>query len=154
MGTIVVATDGSETGRRAVSEGIELARATGDSIVLVTAWQDPPTDVALPFEALVPPPAGEVERAWAERTLEEARAEVERAGVPVETDARRGSAAHEICEAARERGARLIVVGSHGWGLLEGVLFGSVSRGVLAHAPCPVVIVPPHGKEEAKEPDR
>lgn len=47
-----------------------------------------------------------------------------------------------ISEAARHK-ADLIVMGSHGHGMLRHLLVGSVTEGVLREASCPVVIVPP-----------
>jgi nucleotide-binding universal stress UspA family protein len=45
-----------------------------------------------------------------------------------------------LIEAARD--ADLLVVGSRGHGRLLGTLIGSVSQALMAHAPCPVVLVP------------
>ena len=46
-----------------------------------------------------------------------------------------------LSEAARLQ-PLLVVVGSHGHGLLRGLLVGSVTEGVLRKASCPVLVVP------------
>jgi len=35
----------------------------------------------------------------------------------------------------------MVVIGSHGWGAMMSLIFGSTTLGVLQHAPCPVVVV-------------
>jgi len=52
-----------------------------------------------------------------------------------------GDIAHTIIDLARERHAAAIVVGSRGLSGLRARLEGSTSKGLLAHAPCPVVVV-------------
>jgi nucleotide-binding universal stress UspA family protein len=54
-----------------------------------------------------------------------------------------GFAVEEICQAASEHDAQLIVVGSHGWGAARRFLSGSVSTGLVHSAPCPVLVVRP-----------
>jgi len=71
---------------------------------------------------------------------------IEEAGVSCETIALDGPASEEICCVARERNARLVVVGAHGWGRLGRMIHGSVSTAVLHDAPCPVLVV--HGAAE------
>lgn len=51
----------------------------------------------------------------------------------------RGTAGRALVVGAE--GAGLVVVGSRGLGRPSGALLASVSRQVLHHAPCPVVIV-------------
>jgi len=52
-----------------------------------------------------------------------------------------GDPARAICDFARDVGADLIVVGSHGRGPVRRALLGSVSDAVVRHAPCPVLVV-------------
>lgn len=72
------------------------------------------------------------------RTMDELKTRV-----PVETVVRRGSPVDEIVQCAKETGAGLIVMGSHGWGEIHAVLLGSVSERVLHTAHCPVLIARP-----------
>jgi nucleotide-binding universal stress UspA family protein len=52
-----------------------------------------------------------------------------------------GKPEQTICDVAREVGADVIVVGSHGRTGLGRLLIGSVSEHVVRHAPCPVLVV-------------
>jgi nucleotide-binding universal stress UspA family protein len=55
----------------------------------------------------------------------------------------RGEPGQEIVKAAKDWGADLIVVGSHGRRGLTRALVGSVAETVMRHAPCPVLVVRP-----------
>jgi nucleotide-binding universal stress UspA family protein len=55
------------------------------------------------------------------------------------------SAAADILEYAREQPIDLIVMGTHGRGVLHHLLMGSVAERVVRSAPCPVLTV--HSKE-------
>jgi nucleotide-binding universal stress UspA family protein len=52
-----------------------------------------------------------------------------------------GSPQRAIVERAKEWGADLIVLGSHGYGFWSRALLGSVSTSVVNHAPCSVMVV-------------
>jgi nucleotide-binding universal stress UspA family protein len=139
--TILFATDGSPSARKALGEAIELAQETGWKLRVLTVWQMPlVTGYGFAPAAYVPELA-ETEKEHAAQVAHAAVAVAARAGVAATAEIREGLAADEICTAAAEEGARLIVMGAHGWGAIKRVLFGSVSTHVLHDAPCPVLIV-------------
>jgi len=53
-----------------------------------------------------------------------------------------GSPVTAVLNEAKRLNAELIVVGSHGHGLLYDALLGSVSAGILRKSPIPVLVVP------------
>jgi nucleotide-binding universal stress UspA family protein len=63
------------------------------------------------------------------------------AGFDAEPLVVRGRPRDAIVEAAREHGARAVVMGSRGQGSVESVLYGSVSMAVLHESPAPVLVV-------------
>lgn len=62
--------------------------------------------------------------------------------------ARIGKSAEEILNIAREVGADLLFIGSHGKTGVERVLLGSVSERVVREAKCPVMVVRAKGYED------
>ncbi|MGA8514564.1 MAG: universal stress protein [Burkholderiaceae bacterium] len=52
-----------------------------------------------------------------------------------------GSAAEEIVKASKRRKAHLIVMGTHGHGLLGRMVMGSVAQRVVAECDMPVLLV-------------
>jgi nucleotide-binding universal stress UspA family protein len=57
-------------------------------------------------------------------------------------EVRTGSSAESaICDAASERKADLIVIGTHGADRVRHALIGSTAERVVRHAPCPVLVV-------------
>jgi nucleotide-binding universal stress UspA family protein len=58
----------------------------------------------------------------------------------VETVLREGKADVEIVEEAKEWGADLIVIGSHGYTGLKRLVLGSVAQSVVGRAPCSVEV--------------
>ena len=141
--SIVVGTDGSDTAKKAVDEAIDLAKAVGAALCIVSAYEPVPK-ARLREEARQTPsdlqwmvnPREEVDE-----TLSDAAEGVEGAGVKVDTFAREGDAADAIHDVAEETHADLIVVGNKGMTGTKRFLLGSVPNKVSHHAPCSVLII-------------
>jgi nucleotide-binding universal stress UspA family protein len=140
---IVVGTDGSDTATEAVHQAVDLARLTGATIELVSAYEPVPAE-RLRVEARDAP----FDAQWAINPREEVDATLDsgallarRVGVTCNTYARQGDPADAILDVAEERSADLIVVGNKGRTGARRFLLGSVPNRVSHHAPCAVLII-------------
>ncbi|HYX86348.1 MAG TPA: universal stress protein [Gaiellales bacterium] len=141
MGEILIATDGSRAARAAESVGFELARTRGATALLVCVWAPLRGSFGLPVPEFLDPEFIDAERSWAEETLAAAASRAADSEVHAETLVAKGRPVEEICRAARDRSADMIVIGSEGWGAVLSMVLGRTTLGVLQHAPCPVVVV-------------
>jgi nucleotide-binding universal stress UspA family protein len=140
---IVVGTDGSETAKQAVREATELAKQTGATLYVVSAF-DPVPSARLREERLEAP--ADIEHTVnpnedVDAILSDAAKEVEQQGVQVQTVARQGEPADAILDVAEDQNADLIVVGNKGMTGAKRFLLGSVPNKVSHHAPSSVLIV-------------
>lgn len=83
----------------------------------------------------------ELRRTHAEEYLAPIAVELRNTGVRVESRVRRGNAVDQIVAAARETGADLIAMSTHGRGGLGRLIFGSVAQAVLRQAEVPVFLM-------------
>jgi nucleotide-binding universal stress UspA family protein len=142
---ILIATDGSDAAREAVSVGIRLALEQGAQATFLHVYP-PPQAVALTpgfTEFPVEPIAIEVPPANEDPILAEAAAAAAKRSVGSEVRVTSGDAAWEVIAAADAVDADLIVLGSRGHGTVAGVFLGSVSHSVLRHTKRPVLVVHP-----------
>ena len=128
---IVAAVDGSAASRAAIGEAIRLAGELSSPIVFVYVRRGP----AGVFGAPVYQRRLTTEMARARRVLDMALAAADSGGVPAEGEILEGSPRRRISEFARDRSARLIVVGSRARRLGQ-----SVSTGVIRSAGRPVIV--------------
>lgn len=136
--TIVWATDGSELADRALPLVTELARTHGSKIVAVHA-----NELLRGRFGGAPYYADEEDlRTRIEHQVSELREAGFAAELMVESSAKHGIA-ELIATAAAEAEADLIVVGTHGSGVLATAVVGSVTKALLHVAPCPVLAVTP-----------
>jgi nucleotide-binding universal stress UspA family protein len=140
---IVVGTDGSETAAEAVRQATELARLTGASLSLVSAYQ-PASGRRVAAEQAEAPVDVQYEigpREDVNLILDAAAAEAKQQGIEVQTHPVEADPADAILNVAEETKADLIVVGNKGMTGARRYLLGSVPNNVSHHAPCSVIIV-------------
>ena len=148
---IVVGVDGSDASLEALRWAAEEARLRGSSLRAIHAWSFiPPQPIGDP--GMLAMPAGDLagqlgaESEAARSALESAVSEALGAqpGVELEQKIVEGDAGDALV--AESTSAELVVVGSHGRTGLKAALLGSVSRHVVSHAACPVVVVKSSGE--------
>jgi nucleotide-binding universal stress UspA family protein len=128
---IVAAVDGSAASRLAIGEAVRLAVELSAPIVFVYVRRGPHGVFGAPvYQRRL---TKEMTRAG--RALDRALAVADSAGVPAEGEILEGSPRRRISEFARDRDARLIVVGSR-----RRKLGQSVSTGVIRTAGRPVIV--------------
>jgi nucleotide-binding universal stress UspA family protein len=140
---IVVGTDGSETASEAVNQAAGLAKLTGATLSIVSAFapvsksrtsreqRDAPADVQYEIGP----------REDINLILDSAAAEAKRQGVDAQTHPVEGDPSEAILTVAEQTDADLIVVGNKGMAGARRFLLGSVPNKVSHHAPCSVMII-------------
>jgi len=141
---IVVATDFSPIADHALDEAIDLAKKLGARITLVHAFEYPvygfPDGILVASAEVV----GQL-MTGAQKQLSATIEERKDVGVKISPVLREGAPWEEISAAAKEAGAGLIVVGTHGRRGLARAFMGSVAERLLRTASLPVLVF--HGKE-------
>jgi nucleotide-binding universal stress UspA family protein len=138
---ILVPTDYSESARHALTYAISFAREYKAEIVLLHVVENLTVGYA---SDLFPVPMAEVFEeisGYAKVELGKLAAEVRSKGAEVREHVIQGKPSAEILRIAREETVDMIVLGTHGKGLLDQALFGSTAERVLRKAPCPVLTV-------------
>ncbi|NOV16999.1 universal stress protein [Ensifer adhaerens] len=168
---ILVATDGSDKAREAVTMAANLAKALGTRLTILHVILHGlraeeasrlaqaehrvrrVSAVTMPQLGRVPGSMDELFRAsqgdtglmlsvFGDRIAEDAAESARSIGAgDVDTRVEPGDYAETILAVAKEIDADMIVVGSRGLGRLRGMLVGSVSQKIIQHAHCSVLIV-------------
>ena len=138
---IIAAVDGSDSSKAALHWAYDEAAHHGSSLTVVTTWQPPSLPMSPPYGAVPEKDYESQPRTSALEVLESLVGELEprTPEVDVRTSIEEGSPAKVLIE--RSKGCDLMVVGSRGRGGFAGMLLGSVSQHLVAHAHCPVVVV-------------
>jgi nucleotide-binding universal stress UspA family protein len=138
---ILVPTDFSEGACHALRYGTSFAREYGAELLIVHVVES----VAAPYASdLFPVPMAEVFQelsAYAQGELRKLAEQAKAKGVVARTMVVHGKPSLEIMRVAREETIDMIVLGTHGKGVLDQALFGSTTERVVRKAPCPVLTV-------------
>ena len=135
---LLVALDGSPLAARAVDTAVSLARdlqAQLAFVYVIDLGTGPSPEGGLPPGAVL----AEI-RQDARSTLDAAVAHAP-SDPPAWSFLKEGKPATEIVAAAKEWGADLILIGTHGRAGIGRVVLGSVAQAVLHQAPCPVLMI-------------
>lgn len=146
--TVLWATDGSETAARALPYALELARPSGATLVVAHA-----RELFVGRGGGYPVLADESE--LRNRIAEQVKS-LQDEGLDATFIVRTCNANHSvraIAEIAKEVEADLVVVGTHGYGRVAGLLIGSFTQGLLHLGVCPVLAIPTGSAVDAAEPE-
>ena len=141
---ILVATDGSRYGMAAASEALGIAKRCGSTVTVVSVV---PSETAAPMDIVQSQmQRGQIadkEIAEAEKNVKAVKEAAQNEGVKITALVYSGRPAEAIVDAAREKKADLIIVGSHGKAGLDKLLVGSVAERVIVLSPVAVLVVKP-----------
>jgi nucleotide-binding universal stress UspA family protein len=150
---ILVPLDGSEHSLKALNIAIQIAKKFNGKITLIHVYSVTVRPVIMPEPTTLTPPGfplmtpseiskvEEVARKTGSNILSDGEKRVRAEGVQVETLLKEGHTVQEIVKTAKEGMFDLIVIGARGISKIRELLLGSVSDGVIHHAPCPVLVV-------------
>ena len=140
---ILIATDGSEIGNKAITHGIELAKTLGAKLSAVTVTEPLETIVVVETMAMINP--GDYDKQCkvsANKILSVVTSAAQAAGIQCNVIHVQNRLPYEgIIEAAAKVDADLIVLGSHGRRGIEGLLLGSQATKLLTHTKVPALVV-------------
>jgi nucleotide-binding universal stress UspA family protein len=136
---ILLPTDFSESANHALRYGISFAREYKAELILLHVVETLSVGYA---SDLFPVPMAEVLdeiSGYARGEIAKLTTQARERGVTAREAVLQGKPAAEIIRYAREEAVDMIVLGTHGRGVLDHALFGSTTERVVRKAPCPVL---------------
>ncbi|VGO22391.1 universal stress protein [Pontiella sulfatireligans] len=157
MKPILAAVDFSTTTAAVVEQAAALAKALGSKLWIIHASSDETRAIlydSVQFDSYSPefssmPGDAQLARDLSAKEIKREHAQLlgiasclREKGVKAQAMLIKGDPAKLIIEKAEELEADMIIIGSHGHGLLHKALLGSVSESIIRHARCNVMVVP------------
>lgn len=137
---IVVPTDFSELSQAALPWAQRMAQQLDAEIHCVYVVEEPHIYATLDMGPVPIPSAEELTRSAEKRMASFASANLKNVGGVV-TRVLMGRPAEEVVRYAREKGAALIIMTTHGYSGVKHMLLGSTTEAVLRNATCPVLSI-------------
>jgi universal stress protein A len=134
---ILVPHDFSETSEAAVRHAVALARNFGAQLYVLHVGEKAQSDFETEFPLGLDGAVCDATRERLHRILTPA----EQAELMPQFALRPGAPAHQIVQFAQDEDIDMIVMGTHGRGVIGHVVLGSVAERVVRTAPCPVLTV-------------
>ena len=138
---ILISTDGSEKSSLAAQAGIDLAKALGAEVLALNVINEVVVASAVRQLGSDRKEVEDKLMASGQKAVDSIKKMGSAAGVKVDPLVRMGSPANMVIDIARNEGADLIVMGSHGESGASKLLIGSVVQKVLYWATNPVLVV-------------
>ena len=138
MKLLVVGVDASQRAQMVLQTALDLARKTGGKVEVVRVVSIP---VDVPMEAYAVTPSN-----LSELLVKEAQSQLNTLtkGIPAEllqgTRVEVGVPWQALCDVAKQLQASLLVIGSHGYGIMDRIV-GTTAAKVVNHADCSVMVV-------------
>jgi nucleotide-binding universal stress UspA family protein len=139
--TIVCGVDFSDVSQRAVAHALSLSQEAGGRLMLLHVVEQPPSETFAAFPQLDPARYGEQVAASARTRLELMVPDDARNWCRPEPRLGCGKPYREILRVAEQEQADLIVMGVHGHGAVDRLVFGSTTERVVRRAPCPLLTI-------------
>lgn len=134
---VLIATDGSDYTKEAVSYGLWLAKELGSEVTALYVI-DQTSFVSFPMDSSIVSVYSLLENEG-KRAVEDVKKEGEEMGLKVTPVVLEGSPTRKIVETAAD--FDLVVIGTLGRSALSKLFMGSVAERVTRYAPCPVLVV-------------
>lgn len=143
MKTIIAAIDFSDASRPVLDAAREMAGVFGNRLHLVHVVEAQPTYAAYGFTPDEFPVLQQVQEETTVRAEKKLTKMAEETGLPgVKTALLHGQPLASILSYVEEVGGDLLVLGSHGHGVLGSLLLGSVAEGCVRKAKVPALVIP------------
>jgi nucleotide-binding universal stress UspA family protein len=138
---VLVPTDFSDSARHAFTYGLSFAKEYGAELVLLHVVENVTVGYASDLFPVRMAAGFQEISGYARAELAKLAQVARDRGLGVSEQVIQGKPSNEIIRYAAENHVDMIVLGTHGKGMLDQALFGSTTERVVRRAPCPVLTV-------------